>query len=208
MAFIPTPYTGKFEMFFTHNSQQVENVYHVTFAANPTVTDLQAMAAIFVSWWNTNMKAKVRAETVLTAIKATDISSQTGPSITTAAGLPLTGTFASGGPIANSNTVAVKWLTDFRGRSFRGRTYHVGLHASSLVTNAQSITTTEVTNLQTAYNALVTAVAAYATGTHLTVVSFVTGGVNRAQGLPSTITTCQIDATLDSQRRRLPGRGK
>lgn len=208
MPFIPAANTAQVELFFVHNSQQVENVFHVFQPAGWPITELQAIAVVFKDWWNLNMKAKVRPETILSSIKCTDISSQTGPSITSTVSLPIAGTFASGGPLSNNVTLAIKWLTNQRGRSFRGRTYHVGLHASQLATGAQTVNTADITSLSTAYAALLTAITTYNAAGYLAVVSRYHDNNPRANAVVTQITAGLIDNTIDSQRRRLPGRGR
>lgn len=104
----------------------------------------------------------------------------------------------------NVITVAVKWVTALRGRSYRGRTYHIGLLETHILDNM--ITTAAQTLLQTYYVNLWGSVAILTA--EMVVASRIQGGVEREVGLMTPIIGFQIDRVVDTQRRRLPGRGR
>ena len=90
------------------------------------VEDMQGLAVAMRAWWNINIKPNVPATIFLSKIIVKDMTEQFAPGIEYTAGMPLPGALDT--PRLPMNvTVAVKWTTGMRGRSFRGRTYHVGL---------------------------------------------------------------------------------
>lgn len=204
MAHIPTPNGVKVCMRYTQAGQQVCNVFHVNAGAEPTVEMLNDIAQIFFDWWDTEMQPLQHAAVTLTAIEVTDISGPDEEGIVFTAGLPLNGTH-SGGSLPNNATLATKLATGLTGRSRRGRSYLVGLPQSQLETGSQTVNNAYITLLQGAFADLLTALAVE--GFNLAVLSLVNDGVPRTEGLLTDVTSVATNATVDSQRRRLPERG-
>lgn len=207
MAFVPAPNCARVEMVYTQAGQTMENVYHVKLAAGPfSDSNLIDAAAAFKTWWDTRLKSNVRTEVTLVKILATALDSQTAVGIEYTTGLPIAGTNSSGAPLPNNVTVAIKWLTAARGRSLRGRTYHIGLSSTSVT--ASEITTAERSVLLTAYGNLFTDLVGLTPALTLSVVSYYSNNALRNSALITPIIDVGVDITLDSQRRRLPGRGQ
>ena len=204
MPFIPTPNGIKVCLRFTKAGQQVCNVFHVMGPSSVTVTDLETIAGIFVSAWNDHMKAVTTPDVSLDAVEVVDISTAGGLGIEYTTGLPLTGT-SSGNPTPNNVTVATKLLTGRTGRSYRGRSYAVGLSTNNLGTNAQTITSAMATVLSSFFAELITNLAT--SDFPLAVLSLFTGGAPRTSGVLTEVNGTSTNLTLDSQRRRLPERG-
>lgn len=202
--FVPVPETAKFELVFTFQGEVVENVYHVTHPGGWTEGTLNAKCSDIYDWWVSNLRAQHPTSATFERILATDQSSQFGPRVEWVDSLPSAGTKNNTGILPNHVTVAVKWLTGSRGRSYRGRTYHFGLTGSD--TSGNNLQSATRTALLTAYENLLTAVAGSGSD-HLVVASRMLGGAPRAVGVATNITAAEINAVLDSQRRRLPGRG-
>jgi hypothetical protein len=96
-------------------------------------------------------------------------------------------------------TVAVKWLTATRGRSARGRTFHVGLCESQVSGN--DVGGAVLVNLAAAYGALLTRVNVnFAT---LRILSYQTNGAPRTTAQATTVNALAIGSKIDTQRRRL-----
>lgn len=203
MAYIPVANVVAVEMLFDSDSQIVENVYHWHFSVNPGITEMATLAAAHKTWWDTNIKAKVNPNTSLILIRTTNLTTQSSPRTEYNTGLPIDGTNANGA-MPNNVTVVVKWITEQRGRSFRGRTYHIGLTEDVVTLN--SVTTAAVTALVTAYTALMNLT--MTPQPEMVVVSRFTNNAPRATGIFTNIVGLSIDPTVDSQRRRLPGRGR
>jgi hypothetical protein len=201
--FIPAAGCGKFEMRFTQQGQQVENVFHIKTGSAMTTTELTSYAQDFKTWWDTNIKPLVKNTVSLNSIVATALDTATSPGIVYTTGLPIVGT--NGGVEMPMNvTFAVRWLTALRGRSFTGRTYHVGI--VTINTIGSTIEPVAKGVITTAYNNLVGIMSGAGVG--LAVVSYRHNLAARTAAVATLITGCSIDGDLDSQRRRLPGRGR
>lgn len=120
-----------------------------------------------------------------------------------ATGLPLAGTGGSV-QLPNNVTLCIKWTTENRGRSFRGRTYHVGLTESQVTDN--EVVAVAMGQFTTAYGALLTDLAT--AGWPLVIASRYANNQPRITGVATLVTGFSIDPFIDSQRRRLPGRGR
>lgn len=120
---------------------------------------------------------------------------------------PIAGTIATGVQLPSSASFAIKKHSASLGRSFRGRWYWpLGMtgeldsadHLSAAVAGAK---VTALTNFQASIEAALA-------DTTMGFVSYFAGGAVRAAGLFNAITEWSyVDQYVDSQRRRLAGRG-
>lgn len=202
MAFIPIPNTAKLEMIYLWDSQVVENVYHFESNIAFDLTDMQELATAALVWWNANLKPLINNSVSLNTIRVTDMRTATGGVIEDTTGLPTAGT-ATGNAVPNNVTVAIKLITTQRGRSFRGRAYHVGLSTTAVAGN--TVTSTTRTALRNAYLALFTLSSAPTWS--LGVASRFSNNLPRTEGVITEVTDVSVNAIVDSQRRRLPSRG-
>lgn len=199
MEFQPVENTARFEMVYTYNSVTVENVFHVQSAITSwTNSDLTDSCNDFKTWYVDNIKAKQPSTCSLNKIIATSLHTQVSPKIEYVSGLPITGT-GTGTPLPGNVTVAVKWVTGNRGRSARGRTFHIGLCEEQVTGNL--LDETFYTALLTAYENLLPVV--NNSSKSLRVVSLWHNKVRLAAGVTYPITGCSINSTIDTQRRRL-----
>lgn len=133
---------------------------------------------------------------------------------------PIVGS-GEGAGLPNSATIAIEWRTALLGRSFHGRSFHIGLLESALNTdNPNRLKPTALTGIPAAYDALRSALTAYEFSDlgvptaindrfPLVVMSYVTAGVARTPALPTVITSATLsDPFVDSMRRRLPGHNR
>jgi hypothetical protein len=203
MAFVPFDNVIKLEAVFTWGGQIVENVHHYLVDETPVEATCQALSASYVAWWSAGMRAHVDSSVSLTKIVCTILETESSPGTEYATGLPLAGT--AGSPsLPNNVTVTIKWTTGFRGRSFRGRTYHIGLCESQVTGN--NVTSTWLDTVNPFYGDLMTLATDVDFGV-LAVASRVHNGVERVTGVATAVTNFQINTVIDSQRRRLPERG-
>lgn len=203
MAFVPIPNTALVELRMTQGEQQIENTFHVEKEGILTVPDLQDIALAFADWFDTHRNLVINTVT-LREIAVRDLTTASSIGIVYSTGLPLAG-LLSGSAMPNSTTIAVKWGTGLTGRSFRGRTYHIGLAESQV--NNNSIDSATITGLLASYNTLLSTVTG--TGFTMVVASRVSNNVPRVTGVTTPILTASFaDVTVDSQRKRLPGRGR
>lgn len=203
MAFVPVPNTASLEYIYTWDGQVVQNVLHYGSASLIDTAALNGLTTAALSWWSANLRASISSACSLIAVRATDLTTQTGPVVEDTTGLPLAGTGASSAQ-PNNVTVAIKLITANRGRSFRGRVYHVGLPGTAV--NANEITSTIRTNLRNAYLAALT-LSTSPTWTFVVASKF-TNNAPRTEGLATPVTDISVNPTVDSQRRRLPERGR
>lgn len=204
MAFVPTANGVKVCLRYNQNGETTCNIFHVDNGAPATLADLTTIAETFLDWWGTNLQSLQENSTALVAIECKALDSVSAPGIEFTDGLPIAGTNSSGA-LPNNVTVAVKWNTGLSGRSFRGRTYHVGLAVDQITGGAQELGVAVVSAFRDAYSALIDALTTL--GKPLVVLSLFNGGIARSNGLMTTIINAFVNRVLDSQRRRLPERG-
>jgi len=210
MPFIPVLNTALVEVRMTLDGQHVENTMFAEQSIPWTDSLLGILCGVVKDWWIASYAPIVSDLVELREIVATDQTTATSgqfslPSAGETGGFP-------GGSAPSNVSYAVSFRTALRGRSFRGRNYIVGIPLSQL---------SGVNNVLSVYSD--NAVAAYAAfgeallveDMHWVVVSRFSG-VNPSTGKPiprtagvttPVITVIATDLTLDSQRRRLPGRG-
>jgi len=203
MPFVPFPNTVKAEQVFLWDNQVVENVFHFEKDSAWSTVDMQDLAASLIDNWNDFWKANMATTLSMTTIKVTDLSSEFAPGIEYTTGLPLAGT-SGGASMPNSVCVAVTWLTALRGRSYRGRTFHIGLLETQILDNQITVAAQGLLTLY--YSTFITTI--NPTGAQLVVASRIEGGVERVTGLTTPVIGLKIDRVVDTQRRRLPGRGR
>lgn len=211
MAFVPVANTVLVETRMLLDNQQVENTFTIRFETAPNPSVLDILATDFRDWWISDYADLVSDELELREVVVTDLTTQTGPQFSLAAPIGTTGTI-TGSVLSNNVSLCVSFRTANRGRSFRGRNYIAGVPAASVVQN--NAVAGYVSNVVAAYEKLLPGGGALSSGTWVVASRF--SGVDsagkpipRAAGVTTPITgVVVVDSTIDSQRRRLPGRGK
>jgi hypothetical protein len=166
-------------------------------------TNLEAVANAVYTWWAASLKQHVASAFRLEKITARDLANVPGEVFDRVVNEP----GGNGQPRSPGNvTTAFTLRTALGGRSGRGRIFHIGL--TSGYYTGDVLNASELTQLLTAYNALKVLSGGGTSGEyHLAVVSRFGAGVQRPQGLTNDVTAVTNDGFLDSQRRRLRGRG-
>lgn len=202
MAFIPIPNAASLEFIYQWDGQICENVLTYKIGIAVDATNLQILTSAAIAWWNSNLKPLVNNNVALIAVKATDLTSSSGPVIEDTTGLAVLGT-GTGTAVPNNVTVAIKLITANRGRSYRGRIYHVGLGTGVVSNNTVALATRNA--LKAAWlGALTLGTAPVWT---MAVGSRYADNAPRVTGLATTVTDISVNQIVDSQRRRLPERG-
>ncbi len=210
MPFVPVPNAMLVEMRMQLDTQKVENTLYFRSSA-PSETNATSLANALITWWSENYAPLVSSDVKLNEVVVTDLSSETGFQVSVAPSVLTSGDITSSDTEPNNVTIAVSFRTSSRGRSFRGRNYIVGITNSQIANNTMDNTT--LLAWQAAYTALLD-VAESVTMVWVVVSRF--SGVDpdtgqpipREEGITTEINNVVLtDATLDSQRRRLPGRG-
>lgn len=211
MAFQPCPNTAEIRIQAHLFGQTVENVLHARVTTTPDETELNVVKSAVNDWVLGPYATNLPTALAFDSITVTDLNVADGLQVVQ----DLTGNtgLADAGIKTNQDTFCIKLLTGHRGRSFRGRFYvfaiTVGFYDGT-DPNQLSFTgqTTWVDALQTLLDDMDTA------GHKLGVLSrfnkdlFPTPPHERTNGLLTDYTTAtSTDRIVDSQNRRLPGRG-
>lgn len=197
------PTVAKATMIFKEDTRAFENIFHFHKPTAWNVLELTQLATDLISWWNLNYKTAATADVSLTEVQTRKLD----PADPLAADVPVTPPIQGTQPgqdVPADATMTMSWRTGKAGRRYRGRNYAVGL--------PELLRTTDDRMGSTYVNGLAGIAAAL-------IHSILTAGelvVFHAPGdVPSTfdntwdvVTTAVIENILDSQRRRLPGRGR
>jgi len=204
MTFIPTVDTARATLNFSQGTSLGVNVLWFKRSSAIVSADLTTLAIDLTNWWDTYGDPTMVASGQLNSIDVIQQDSSTSPSINYAPASPIAGTAAGTGAPLNV-TIVSSFRTANRGRSSRGRFYSYAL--SETDTNNDGVTIGS--GLQTALSVMWANLSGFVAPdgwTHV-VVSKQLDGVARTAGLAQAITSYIIDTALDSQRRRLLGRG-
>lgn len=202
MEFVPAEKCARASLIFSIGTGIAVNTLWVQNTAEDwSVPTLATLCGILRDWWDTNWKSKVTNEVTLNSIVAKDWAVKDSYAYE----LPcnIVGTRGNDAVLPMNVTAAVKFLTGRAGRSFRGRNFVVGLCKSQVM--GDGILTQVRDDILAAYNAL-QADLSEDTFQHV-VVSFQHDKVKLVTGMVTAVQSYNMDVVLDSQRRRLAGRG-
>jgi hypothetical protein len=204
MAFIEVPNTASLQVIFEVAGNRCQNVINVH-QNNPFSAVTMANACeIYVSWWASTGKDLSADDAQLTKIVATSLESESAESIEYVIGLPIAGGDTTNASLPLNVTACVSFGTEKRGRSYRGRLYQVALTSSRVSGNL--LTTGYRSLLISAYAELISDL--QVGGFEMVVVSRYANRAARGTGVTTKITSVSVDPNVDSQRRRLNGRGQ
>lgn len=202
MAFQPAPDIMEIEMRFTQDGQKIENVYHVERDDSDSPAARLTVATFFYDWWAAEMQPLVAAEVQLREIYVTDLGTEGGGTSTFVPTTTTTGANVNTS-MPNHVTLSVSARTNRSGRSYRGRSYFIGLTQN--VVTASRVSSGAVAAIQAAYNTLQNT---YIEQGVLVVLSRRNNGAERLAAVGEPIVQWVIvDDVIDGQRRRLPNRG-
>lgn len=203
MAYQPVENTVLAEFRYSLFGENVENTLHFHSQDGVTLANMQDLATFLDDWWATSIRPLQNTAVTFRELYLTDLTTQTSPTYTSTVNAGLAGLDGGGAGLPGSVTFCVSLRTNQRGRSGRGRNYFIGLAEDEVTAN--QVTAAKANAIILAYeNLLVPALDPYV----LCVVSRQFNGVQRIEGLPQTVTSIlYVDLDVDSQRRRLAGRG-
>jgi hypothetical protein len=203
MAFIPVPDTAQVNLVFGLSGETVENTLYFLKAGGWDAADLDALALAVANWWATYIAGNIHSSQHLQEVRAVDLQTDTGAGVSYVPPTPISGG-AGGSVVANNVACCIGFRSASRGRSARGRNYVSGLTNGNVV--ASRIEPSVVASLVAGYNQL--AGVAEATGSTWVIASRYHAKAPRVTGVTFPVTTAvAFDNVVDSQRRRLPGRG-
>lgn len=212
MAFIPVPNAVEARLIFSDDGQQAVNTLYFDAGGAPSIDDLLTLADVLSTWWTTNMAPLLCDTLTLNEVICSDLSVQAG--LQASVGAASSGTVTS--EAAPNNVAAcISFRSGFRGRSFRGRNYIAGVPNNAIGIN--TLTTDFISGAVGAYQNLLETGSAPLPGLYTWSVVSRFSGVDGVTGKPIPRTTgifthvnqvIFTDNIVDSQRRRLPGRGR
>ena len=202
MAFIPATNCVRVVVEGLLDGQELANVYHVDVGATVTTVIMNAIIDEFETWLTDELLPNVSEDYEVTAITARDLTTITGALIERPQDPFLAGGQAAGA-LPNNVALCTTWFTSLAGRSYRGRTYVAGLDETN-VTLSRILSGTAAA-FATVMVELVNMIAAI--GYDLVVASFYTALAPRVSAVLTPIIAAGVNTVMDSQRRRLPGRG-
>lgn len=203
MAFVPVAKTAMVELRYTHLDQRMENTLYFEFATTPSVADLTGLGTALATWWADNIAPLISQNCGLREVFVTDLTSNTSPAVSFVPD-PIVFGAQTTDPMPGNVTIAIKFSSAGRGRSSRGRNYIVGLVETDVAGNR--LGGPIITGLLAAYNALFDV--ATAIDVAWVIVSRFTDNAPRVAGETFPVISVQfVDDNVDSQRRRLAGRG-
>lgn len=204
----PIADTAKVEVRMLNANQQIENVHFVYDSGGIDSTRMNAIADAVIAWWSAQVKPVVTGAVSLVSVKVTDLSTATGPVLEKAPATAQNGSSATTA-LPNEVSIALHKTTVGRGRSAKGRMYWPQL-STSQQQDANTINSGSAADLIARSNALITAINGLTGGTAL--YGYVSYYHDKAlRGTPIFLAVSSFvlrDNTLDSQRRRGPGRGR
>lgn len=211
MPFVPVPNVIEAEIRMLLDNQKIENTLYFSKPDGWTLAQAVTMGNNLLTWWASLYSVPLSNQLSLREIYITDLSSATGFSTTAPAPTPAPTGDVVGESEPNSVAIAISFRTGLRGRSYRGRNYVSGLPVAQVTQN--TVSSTVQADIINAYGAL--DFQASLVGGDWVVVSRYSGvdaagkPIPRTTGIATLVSAVVItDSTVDSQRRRLPGRGQ
>ena len=205
MVYIPVVNTAEVSIRNGVTGEQCENTLYFLSSEPITQATLQQLVDDLDTWWYTVMRPYQGNEVVHRETYGVDLTTATGIYAVSLLHTNTPGTH-TGSATPNSVSGCVSFRTANRGRSGRGRNYLMGLTIGQVV--GSELTTDTVTAYTQMYQQLLDP--GFYTDPQWTwaVVSRFADGAARTEGLAQPVLSCGFtDVVVDTQRRRLPGRG-
>lgn len=202
--FVPVPNTAEVVIEQSLAGQNVFNVLHFEGPGPFGIPDLNILATEVINAWIEFLDVIYSNQLSLVAVRATSLESISAPGVLSTVSPGTNGAIAVP-PTPNNVALVLTLTTDLRGRSFRGRTYAAGMPQDTLV-DPSHVTTTYQSLFLDQWTGFFTDVEDDAGVIHV-ITSLVTAGAPRVTGVNTEVTGYAVNQELDSQRRRLAGRG-
>lgn len=205
MAFVPAPNVVEVHFRGTFDGERVENRIHVDCLTEPTAAICQSIAAAAGAWWVAEAKGYAASNVYMREVYCKSLH-EANAAEATYVFTPASAGTATGDSLPNNVSLAISLRTGLTGRSARGRWFWYGFTEGQV--DASRVNPTTVGILQGALTQLLADITAL--GYLWIVCSFRTNNAPRTGGpvyFPITVITI-VDPVVDSQRRRLPGRGQ
>lgn len=204
MEFIPVPGVAEVTFHQTSLGEKVVNVLHYFADTLTSAADLDVLAFEAFQWWATNAAPLLPDSVSLDFVRAKDLTTESGAQVEYGGSGPEPGQSASPA-LPNGCALVITKRTSIAGRSYRGRIYVCGLIESNV--DGNTVQPTTVTNWLDAWGQALTVNTTGPTPLPMVVVSRFFEGAPRVTGIHTEVTELTSDGFVDSQRRRLAGRG-
>jgi hypothetical protein len=202
-VFVPNVLCAKVAVEGLWEGQKVAQTFHFAHSPEPTQSELEALAQDMVDAWNSSMRTSQATNYAVVRVTATRQGSNVDIQGTYTPSSPVAGT-GSGESLPTGSAWVFTYRTSFRGRNFRGRGYQPGLLDSIRVSATQgSLSVLSAI----AANYVLHLITSAPTGWTWVVASRFLNKAPRSEILLTPVTGVTVDTAIDSQRRRLLGRG-
>lgn len=199
MAFIPAANCAKAVLRLEQFGRIYTNSLWFLKSGGWNSTTLLGLATNVVDYWADYVAPVTSDQVTAVGCVAYDMTTLDGPASTYNPGIPPDGDLTDA-TLPGNVTAAISFRTANRGRSGRGRIYHVGLTEPMVVDN--TLTGAWPGDLQEAWSLAIAEVEGLSVCTHV-VVSFQIDGAPRAFGYAQPVTSITVDNKVDTQRRRV-----
>jgi hypothetical protein len=203
MAYQRVPNTVQCDVLFLLFGQVMENVYYVKFDGGVDAVAIADAANTIGAWVLDSWLAHQSFNVQFTGVEAKNLDIEFGSIATftpTSPAFGVIGVAAEPGNVSYS----VSLRTANSGRSFRGRKYVIGIPSTSRTGN--QVSSGWATDIKASLDVLRSLLESI--NGVLSVVSRIAEGVRRLEALSTPVTSISlVDFNIDSQRRRLTGRG-
>jgi hypothetical protein len=204
--FIPVQGCASVELIYSFGSLIFENRFHVAQASDFSLTELETLRQAVDTWDTNSWKSFRNSAVTLTRIKTKALHASDAPMEEYQVNPPRAGTL-SGLLMPLGTAFCIKITSELAGRSQRGRLYMGGLDSQTLQGGSQQILSTFANNACVALHTLRQVFEA--ASQTMVIVSYMKDGAWRTEGQKTTIRDFTYsDLNIDSQRRRLAGRGR
>ena len=196
MAFQPCTDTASAVLHMTaFDGKQFDTVFHFNLTGTLTQAIADTVAAELASDVD-DIKAYIFSGNSWTGVTVTDLRTEGAPEFFSASGFPVTGT-SGADPLPNQIAACIKWLTSFRGKSGRGRSFIGGWTEDAVTSGVMAA------GLKTALEEFGDDIVSNGSATFV-VLSRFHDKAARANGINHAITGRSVDPMFRTQRRRIP----
>lgn len=193
------PQVAKISLVGHRDTRAWVNTFHAAKPSGPLARiDLLNLAGAYLTAWNTAYRPNMCNPIILDQIQVRKLDPLDPQAVDSTTGLPSAGT-APGSEEPANVTLTLSWRTGLAGRKYRGRNYVAGIPTArvSATDTVDGLFVSQMSTLaDNLYNAPINAGGMVPAIFHL--------GPDTWTAIASYV----IEAILDSQRRRLPGRGR
>lgn len=211
VPFIPVPNVILYRLRYLVSGQQCFNTLYANVTDSSDPDQLEGTATRLFDWWAAELAPQAPNGVFLQDVQAVDLAFEDGPTFTYVPPTPSQGTQIDT-PSPNNVSFCISFSSAARGPASRGRNYFVGVPKGK--TSESNVNASWADAVVTAYKTLL-GETVFEAGQQWCVVSRYHGvdadgnPIPRAEGINYIITAVKYtDLVIDSQRRRLPKRGK